>query len=158
MAGRPPKNFKLHLLEKGKTGIYGDLKNREDAEPEQKSDETPQCPREFSKREKEIWHKYAHILEEYSLFNLANGPILELLTKNLRDREKCLDIVKKEGICVDSYRGRVYNAYWMAKNRCEENILKHLNLLGLSSLGLARLGCLSSKKKKKSEMEGLLDD
>lgn len=159
MAGRYPKATKLHLLEKGV--LYGDQKARAERENKEKKDEKiyekPKCPKDFSKREKELWIQYSHILEEYDIFNLANGPILELLIKNLSDREKCIKKIKIEGIIIESYKGRIYNPFWSAKNRCEENILKYLNALGLSSVGLIRLGRLDSENNS-SEMEDLIDD
>lgn len=157
MPGRPPKSIKVHLL--GGEKIYGSLKDRVNNEPTQK-DKTkkPICPSSFTKPEREIWQKYADILEEYDLFNLANGQILTLLVGNIRDRDICIKHVKKEKICVETTRGLTHNPWFKAKNKCEENIIKYLNLLGLSSMGLAKLGCIQAQsKKKKSEMEEMLD-
>lgn len=155
MPGRHAKSFKILNFTRGT--LYGYEKQREETEPAQKSKIEPVCPKDFSKREKEIWHEYAKILKDYDLFLLANGPLLTLLVKNISDREKCIRLVKKQGICIESYKGIVYNPYWTAKNRCEENILKHLNLLGLSSIGLAKVGSLSSHGTKTSELDELMD-
>lgn len=158
MAHRPPKSSRIHLLNNEK--LYGKLKDRVDAEPTQK-DKTkiPVCPAAYTKPEREIWQQYADILVEYDLFNLANGQILNLLVRNIADRNKCVEHVKTDGICIDNGRGLTYNPYFSAKNKCEENIMKYLNMLGLSSMGLAKLGGIHAERKEKdSEMESLLDE
>lgn len=155
MSGRTPKNFKVLMLEKGV--LYGSQKKRgESIDNREENLKVPLCPKIYTKSEREIWNQYADILKEYKLFNIANGPLLELIVRNVKDRENCIKKVKEEGIIIDSYRGKIYNPYWSAKNRCEENILKCLNQLGLSSIGLTRLGCLHTKEKK-SEMASLID-
>jgi len=157
MPGRPPKSAQILIL--GKEKLYGKQKDRVDAEPTQKDkSKTPVCPNDYTKPERKIWQEYADILTEYNLFNLANGQILKLLVRNIADRNKCVKHVKDEGICIDTVRGLTCNPYFSAKNKCEENIMKYLNLLGLSTMGLAKIGCLQAEsKKKKSEMEEMMD-
>lgn len=150
------KNRHLHILEKEK--LYGDVKSRVDGEPKQKHKEKePSCPIYFSRDEKRIWEKYKEILKEYDLFYLAAGPVLELLVKNISDRTKCLDHIKREGICIETLRGKIYNPYWSAKNKCEENIRKYLDLLGITNQGLAKLGLLRDMEDGKDTGEDLLD-
>jgi len=157
---RNKKSLRLRLLEKEKDYTKN---NSSPTSTHQKNNENkqlePVCPEQFTKEEKIIWKNYAFILKKYNLFTLINGPVLELLVKNISDRNKCMKIVKTEGICIESYRGRIYNPYWSAKNRCEENILKHINLLGLSNLGLSRLGMLNIEddNDEDSEMNKLTD-
>jgi len=157
MPGRPPTNSHILLLSKEK--LYGKQKDRVASEPTQKDEsKKPVCPGGFTKPEREIWQKYADILDEYGMFNMANGHVLELLVRNVVDRNKCVEHVKDEGICIDNGRGLVHNPYFTAKNKSEELIMKYLNMLGLSGTGLAKLGCLQSNSKdKKSEMENMMD-
>ena len=157
MPGRSPKSAKVHLLEKEK--IYGDVKKRLSREPKQRNPNLkPKCPSSFTKEERKIWKKIAKILDQYGILNLANGTILNLLVQNISDRNICIERIADDGICIKGRYGYNFNPFWSAKNKCEDNIIKYLNLLGLSSMGLAKLGCLQvQSKKKKSEMEKLLD-
>jgi P27 family predicted phage terminase small subunit len=157
MPGRPPKSSKIHILEKEK--VYGDLKDRIAAEPEQTDPNLePECPASFCAEEKEIWEKCSDILIQYDLFNIANSIILELLVKNIYYYNVCVVDLRDMGMCITNNGKDVINPFWTMKNKCEDNIMKYLNLLGLSSMGLAKLGCLSVKsKREKSEMEKLLD-
>ena len=79
---RAPKNKNLHILSKEK--LYGDLKERIESEPTQKNNALkPRCPGQFNREEKKIWKHLARILEQFSIFNLANATALELLAKNI---------------------------------------------------------------------------
>lgn len=157
MPGRSPTNS--HFLLLGKEKLYGKQKQRVASEPTQKDEsKKPVCPVGFTKPEREMWQKYADILDEYGMLNMANGQILDLLVRNLVDRNKCAKHVKTEGICIPTARGLMHNPYFTAKNKLEELIMKYLNLLGLSGTGLAKLGCLeANSKEKKSEMETMMD-
>jgi len=157
MPGRPPLSTRIHLL--GKEKLYGKQKDRLESEPTQKDGEKkPVCPSDYTKPERKIWLEYADILDEFGLLSLANGPTLNLLVRNIADRDKCVKHVRDEGICINNGRGLTHNPYFTAKNKCEDNIQKYLNLLGLSSMGLAKLGCLNANsKEKESEMETMMD-
>lgn len=157
MSGRPPQNSRIHLL--GKEKLYGKQKDRVEFEPTQKDeDKKPVCPLRFTKPEREMWQKYADDLDEFGMLNMANGHILDLLVRNIVDRNKCADHVKTEGICINTKRGVTHNPWFTARNKCDDIIIKYLNLLGLSGTGLAKLGCLQANSKdKKSEMEDMMD-
>jgi len=144
----------MHVLEKGK--LYGEFETRRKAEV--KSSVIPQLPAHFEGKNQEIWEFYANILAQYGLFTIANAPILEVLTTITCEYYSCLEHIAKEGIIVITENNmEKTNPYWISKNRCIEIILKCLNSLGLSSVGLAKLGSLDAKQKKeKTKFEKLL--
>ncbi|HUS51142.1 MAG TPA: P27 family phage terminase small subunit [Candidatus Paceibacterota bacterium] len=156
MGGRPPKSIKIHLLEKEK--VYGKIKTRIETEPIEKNKKLKtKCPKNFNKNQRKIWNKYKKILDQFGLLNIANSEILTLLVRNISEREECIDEIDLNGIICKENGKQYQNPYWIIKNKCEENIIKHLNLLGLSSMGLAKLGCLQAEsKKKKSDMQKML--
>ena len=153
MAGRPPKPIATHEIEKQK--LYGNLAARAEVEP--RSDIEPRCPVQFSDAEKKAWKYYKQILKTFGLFNIANAPMLDILSRlhaeTLVFHEQC----KGKPIVKDPQSGgfRV-NPIWSARHKNEERIIAILRELGLSSLGLAKLGSLMVKKKQESN--GFFED
>jgi len=157
MKGRKPLPDNIHTLEKGK--LYGEVAERVEKTPKQKKTMKPRCPQRLTKAQRREWRFYANILKNYSMFTVANAPVLELLAVNTVQYKECLDKVQSTGMLIKSPNGfPIYNPYWTAMNKIEDKILKCLSELGLSSTGLARIGSLvAGSQKKKSEMETLID-
>lgn len=152
-APMPESVYKL-----GRDRIYGKQRDRIDSTPKAEKVLEPRCPKKFIKEERKIWNYYKKILRNFGLFDISNGPILELLCVNLKLYNDCLEDVRKNGMITIKNDVPYYNKNFDAMNRLEGHILKYLQELGLSSAGMARLGQLTSKKKKKQEgMEKLID-
>lgn len=156
MKGRKPKPTNLLLLEKGK--LYDQQRDRAENEPKPKPIK-PKCPKHLSPEAKKEWHHHAKILDKCEIFTIANAPLLELLAVNVSTYKGCLEKTQKMGILIKSPNGfPVYNPYWTAQNKCEDQIKKCLSELGLSSIGMAKIGNLIVKsKKEKNEFEEMLD-
>jgi len=157
MKGRKPLPTKLLELKKGI--LYSDQRDRGELEPKPKKELKPKCPGRLNKDEKKEWRYFKRILENYNLFTIANGPIMEMLATDMVQYKKCAEKVGSTGIIIKGKAGDAkYNPYWSAMNLIEAKIIKGLQELGLSSSGLARIGSLALKaKKQKSELEGLMD-
>jgi phage terminase small subunit len=183
MRGRKPKPAALLKLEKGK--LYDKQADRAENEPKPIQELIPRCPKGFSKIQRKYWRNFSQILKSYGLFNAANAPILELLSRAWSRYETCQQMIDEWGgemVLVDPESGEILreppaedldlgigpqpkrvgvprlNPYFKPALKLEERIMKSLGELGLSSLGLARIGSmLSNKGKAKSKMEELLD-
>ncbi len=156
MKGRKLKPKNLLLIEKGK--VYGEQKERIENEPKPKEIK-PKCPKYLTHEQKKEWKRYAKILDACELLNIANAPLLELLAVNSDNYKKCLLKVNEQGLIIYSEKGFPgYNPFWSAQNKCEDQIKKCLSDLGLSSIGMAKIGSLIVKsKKEKNEFEEMLD-
>jgi phage terminase small subunit len=185
MRGRKPKPAALLKLEKGK--LYDQQAERAENEPKAVQELIPRCPPGLSKIQRKYWKNFSQILKSYGLFNAANAPILELLTVDWVLYKSCQENISKFGgttVFVDPETGWIpkvslppdldlgleikpsemhnlvpmRNPYFRDAKDLEKLIMKSLGELGLSSLGLARIGSmLSNKGKPKSKMESLLD-
>ena len=136
--------------------LYGDMAERAELEP--MSELEPRCPQGLTKEERKVWRYYKSILKTYGLFSIANAPLLELLsrlTAEVQDFRK-----KSDGhYMVRDPNDRekwIVNPYWGALRRLEDKIMNCLKELGLSSMGMARIGQLSVRKKK--ETDGYFED
>jgi phage terminase small subunit len=182
MRGRKPKPAALLKLEKGK--LYDRQADRAENEPRPLQELLPRCPKGFSKDQRKHWKYFSQILKSYGLFVAANAPILELLAVDWVMYKGCHQGIADLGgpvVLADPITGEVLrppsepvldigigpkpligvprlNPFFKPAMKLEERIMKSLGELGLSSLGLARIGSLlSNKGKAKSKMEGLLD-
>ena len=157
MATPKPTPTALLKLTKGK--LYDEQRDRAELEPKPKRELKPKCPGRFSRDEKKEWRYFKRILENYNLFTIANGPIMEMLATNMVQYKDCAEKVSKTGMLIKGKSGDPkYNPYWSAMNLIEAKIIKGLQELGLSSSGLARIGSLALKaKKQKSDLEGMMD-
>ena len=154
MPGRPPKTAKKLKLEKGK--LYGEQAGR--AEIEQKTEEKPVPPDYFNEAQLEIWHRLEDILTQYDLFSLANETIIELLAYNLSELRNVTVDLSQEPLVVSNEKGdQKINPLFNIKQKLHDMCLKCCAQLGLSSSGLARLGCLDIKTKEKDDFRGMLD-
>lgn len=145
-------------LTKGK--LYGDQRDRDELTPKPKKELRPKCPKRFDKAEKKEWRYLKKILENYNLFTVANGPIMEMLAANMVQYRKCAKKVTEQGLLVEDSNGSTkYNLNWQVMIKLQAQITKELQELGLSSTGLAKIGALAlkAKKLKKDGMEDLLD-
>jgi len=144
----------IHLLEKGK--VYGELADRIANEPKPAQMMAPECPDHLTELEKTQWEYFSNILDNYGLFTTANATHLEMLAVNMVEWRRVVRKLAKEG-WVMTLRGNVMaNPLVGIKNKLEEHIRANLMQLGLGSQGLAKLGALASKARKRDE-EVLLD-
>jgi phage terminase small subunit len=183
MRGRKPKPAAVLKLEKGK--LYDQQRSRAENEPTPRQEIIPRCPKGFSKEQRKLWKNFSQILRAYGLFNAANAPILELLARAWSRYQTCQRMIDEWGgemLLVDRVSGEILkphsaeeldlgigtkpqtlgkpilNPYFKPALKLEERIMKSLGELGLSSIGMARIGSLlSNKVKAKSQMEELLD-
>ena len=157
MATPHPTPTKLLELTKGK--LYSDQRDRAELEPKPKRELTPWCPSTFTKEQRTLWRFYKRILNNYGLFNLAAGPVLEKLCVAEDQYRQCAETVATTGIIIKGALGQpVQNPYWQVMSAQEKKILSYLQELGLSTTGLAKMGALMLKaKKEKNELETLLD-
>ena len=153
------KTIPTALLKLTKGKLYSDQRDRAELEPKPKRELRPKCPGRLSKDEKKEWRYFKRVLENYNLFTIANGPIVEMIAKNMVQYKDCAEKVSETGMMVRGKSGELkYNPYWSAMNLIEAKIIKGLQELGLSSSGLARIGSLALKaKKQKSDLEGMMD-
>lgn len=149
MGGRPPKPMAQHKLEKPK--LYGDLAERAELEPS--CDLEPKCPQSLDANERKAWRYYAQILKSYGMLSVANAPMLEMVSRlhaetiEFHDKSRGKPIIKSP-----KGDGYIVNPFWGARKRNEDTIITLLKELGLSSVGIARIGSLAlSARKKKSE-------
>jgi P27 family predicted phage terminase small subunit len=144
-------------LQKGK--LYSDQRDRAELEPKPMMEIKPRCPARFSKEERKEWRYFGSILKNYGLFTIANAAHLEMLACSMAQYKECAGKVSQTGIIIKGPMGQpMYNPYWNAVNKLEDKICRCLSELGLSSVGLAKIGSLMLKQKKqKTEMEDLLD-
>lgn len=147
----------IHKFEKGK--LYGELAEREKYEPKPTRDMKPKCPKTLAKEERREWHFFKKILENYGLFSIANAAHLEMLAVNMAAYRDCLEKLHKTGVIILSQKKvPMYSPYFTALNAIEGKIRVNLSELGLSSVGLAKLGALIVRSnKEKSGMEALID-
>jgi phage terminase small subunit len=182
MRGRKPKPAALLKLEKGK--LYDQQADRAENEPKAVQELLPRCPTGFSKIQRKHWKYFSQILKSYGLFNAANAPILELLAVDWvlwKEGHQGIEDLGGLVVLADPISGAILktpsempldlgigpkpligvprlNPFFKPAMKLEERIMKSLGELGLSSLGLARIGSLVSKQHKaKSKMEELLD-
>ncbi|OPY83439.1 MAG: Phage terminase, small subunit [Syntrophus sp. PtaU1.Bin005] len=144
-------------LEKGK--LYSDQRDRAALEPKPTKDMIPRCPSRFSREERKAWKDIAAVLKNYGLFTAANSLQLELLaTAWVQYLDCCRQMADSGQIIIQGPQGgAMYNPYFNAQHKLGALVDKYSQNLGLSSLGLAKIGTLMLKSKKKSEMEELLD-
>ncbi len=154
---RLPKPTALLKFEKGK--LYSDQRDRAALEPKAEKESTPRCPRRFSKEERRAWKEIAAILKNYGLLTPANAIELELLaTAWAQYLECCARMTQHPAIIIEGPDGgKMYNPYFNAQHRLGGLVDKYAQNLGLSSVGLAKVGGLMLKARKQSAMEELLD-
>ena len=154
--GKPPIPKEILTLEKGK--LYGDQAARVAEEPKPLDPMPPERPQHFGEEELAVWDHYAAILNNYGLFQAANTMNLEMLAVNIVKWRKLLNKLRKSDVVVTSASGWTgINPLFSAKNTLEKEIRADLIALGLSSQGLAKLGALSARGKKKDKIEELMD-
>ena len=154
----PLKPISVLKLEKGK--LYADQRERADLEPVPERELKPRCPQRFSPQERRAWKEIATILKNYGLFTIANSLQMELLATAWVQYLECSQRMAEDPriIVQGPDGGSMYNAYFNAQHRLGGLVDKYSQNLGLSSSSLAKIGNLMLKsKKRKSEMEGLLD-
>lgn len=149
MGGRPPKPIAVHQLEKEK--LYGELAERAEIEPS--SSMTPKCPKTLTTDERKAWRYYAEILNSYGLLSVANAPMLDMVSRlhaetiTFHDKARGKPIVKSP-----KGEGYIVNPFWNARKKNEDTIITLLKELGLSSVGIARIGGYAVQaRKRKSE-------
>ena len=153
-SGSRPRPIKQHKLEQGK--LYGELALREKMEPT--SEKIPSLPSEFTDPEKDAWNFYQGVLEEFGLFNLANAPLLQILAVlhaeagEFHERLRVMHMYSRvSGSMPDIDEERYYRGIRDSAYRQMTAIYKDL---GLSSMGMAKLGSLRAQTKKDDEDTG----
>ena len=150
MGGRPPKPNEYHELTKPK--LYGVVKARVENTPKAQKPLKPRCPSFLGKDARKEWNAIAKVLKNYNLFVSANQDYLNLLAVNRVFYKECLEVVLERGF--DSPEGK---KSWGALNTIEKKMIACLKELGLSSMGLAKIGATTAAAlKNKSKMEQLL--
>ena len=158
---RNPKPTALLEYEKGK--LYSDQRDRSELEPRSNGELTPKCPAYFNQEEKRAWRQIRIVLKSYGLFNAANAYQMELLaTVWSQYLESCrLLATNTRGMLYISDgtpRGFKENPIIASQRRYRAEINIYSQNLGLSSIGLAKIGSFALKsKRQRDEMEELLD-
>jgi phage terminase small subunit len=147
MKGRKPLAAETHLLEKSK--VYGEVKERIENEPVQEQQIEPKCPFNFKPTEKEAWKYLAEILRNRGIFLDINGPLLELAAMYLAEVRNCQASIRQKGRGT----GETRNPAIRERNKAAEILIKTLSELNISTTGMARLGSIISKGKKKENPE-----
>jgi P27 family predicted phage terminase small subunit len=157
MPGRHPEPTDLLTLRKGK--LYSDQRDRAKLEPKPEKELKPRCPLRFSKEERRAWKEIAAVLKNYGLFTAANAIQLELLSTTWAQYLECCEkmVQTKHIIIKGPDGGSMYNPWFNAQHKLGQMVDRYSQNLGLSSMALAKIGSLMLKKKKETEMEGLLD-
>jgi hypothetical protein len=147
------KPIELHQLSKPK--LYGDQAARAEVEP--RSNLKPRCPSILTKAERKAWRYYAEILKAYGLFSIANSPLLDMLARLTAEAQEFHEKSKGHYMAKDPNNREkwIVNPYWSARHRNEDKIMAALRELGLSSLGMAKIGQLAVKKK---QSNGFFED
>jgi phage terminase small subunit len=155
--GRHPTPIRLLELEKGK--LYDEQRDRGKLEPKPAKEIKPRCPVRFSKEECRAWKDISAVLKNYGLFTAANAIQLELLsTVWAQYLTMCAKMAETKDIFIKGPDNSwMYSPWFNAQHRLGKLVDKYSQNLGLSSMQLAKIGSLMLKKKKESEMEGLLD-
>lgn len=155
---QPLKPTAVLQMEKGK--LYDKQRDRAELEPKPQKELKPRCPARFSKDERRSWKQIADVLRNYGLFSVANAMQLELLaTAWTQYLDCCAKVAETKNIIVKGPDGgAMYNPYFNAQHKLAGLVDRYSQNLGLSSMGMARIGSLLLKsKKQKSEMEDILD-
>lgn len=150
MRGRKPKPLNILKMEKGK--LYDEQGDREKIEIRPPETEMI-CPGWLTDLQKIEWYRMAEILKSIGLLVNVNEQILEMLAINISEYKESIKQIEKDGIVLENYKtGTPYlNPWWKIQKDCHMRIMKCLQELGLSSVGLARLGSLEVNKKRKDE-------
>ena len=112
----------------------------------------------MTKKQQEQWGFFAEILGNYGMFNSVNAAHLEMLSVNMAEWRDVLKKLTKEGWVMRSVKGgSMQNPLVGIKNNLEIQIRADLDRLGLSSQGLAKLGSLAARAKKKEGIEEFMD-
>jgi P27 family predicted phage terminase small subunit len=151
----PFKPAPLLLLEKGV--LYNEQKDRVDSEPQPMRDTVPKCPKHLSHEQRREWKLFAAALQNYGLLNCANEKHLEMLATYSAAWRACLDQINATGMIVEQKKRMIMNPLLFSLDRLSDQIRKCSDKLGLSSTGLAQLGSLISKAKKKEGIEEFMD-
>ena len=151
----PFKPAPLLLLEKGV--IYDEQKDRVANEPKAERDMIPKCPKHLSREQRREWKLFADALHNYGLLNCANEKHLEMIAIYSAAWRACLDQINATGMIVEQKKRMVMNPLLYSLDRISDQIRKCSDKLGLSSTGLAQLGSLISKAKKKEGIEEFMD-
>lgn len=152
----PFKPESVLLLEKGV--LYDQQRDRVANTPRAEKSLVPKCPNILSPAQRKEWKFFAKILRNYGLFNVANAKYLESLAIYSAVNAEMLDGMQKTGIIVmSSKKVPVYSPYFHGFNKSFDQMQKCLSELGLSSCGLASLGSLLAKAKKKEGIEEFMD-
>ena len=145
MKGRKPMAAETHLLEKQK--VYGDLLERIKSQPTALRELEPVCPQWFRASLKESWEYLAEILKNRGIFLDINGPLLEIAA-----------IYRADLMNLDATLGRTKDPETKdeiskKRDRAAPILIKVLCELNISTTGMARLGSLIVKGKKKEKEE-----
>jgi P27 family predicted phage terminase small subunit len=151
----PFKPAPLLLLEKGV--IYDEQRDRVANEPKADRDLVPKCPKHLSREQRREWKLFADALHNYGLLNCANEKHLEMIAIYSAAWRACLDQINETGMIVEQKKRMVMNPLLYSLDRISDQIRKCSDKLGLSSTGLAQLGSLISKAKKKEVIEEFMD-
>ncbi len=134
--------------------LYGQMAKQAEMEP--RSSMIPRCPKRLSPAERKIWKNIASILKSYGLFSAANAVQIEMLattwcqyliaSADLQDKTKG-NLFIADGKGKGGFRE---NPILATQRRLRSEISVFCSNLGLSSMGMARIGLASAKKKKES--------
>ena len=145
--GRKPKSTSILLLEKGR--LYSDQRDRAEVEPTALQELEPVCPQWFRASEMDSWNYLAEILKNRGIFVDINGPLLEVAALYLAEIRNCHGNVVSAG--RNTAEGR--NPAIRERNKAAEILIKTLAELNISTTGMARLGSLIVRGKKKDKDE-----
>ncbi len=134
--------------------LYGQMAKQAEMEP--RSSMVPRCPKRLSPAERKIWKNIAAVLKSYGLFAAANAIQMEMLSTVMAQYLIASDDLKnktKGNLFIADGKGKggfKENPILRTQQRLRGEISTLCAALGLSSMGMARIGLASAKKKKEA--------
>jgi P27 family predicted phage terminase small subunit len=157
----------MNILKLEKGTLYDEQRERAAIEPRPARELKPRCPGRFSPEERKAWRDVAAVLKNYGLFNAANAMHLEMLAaawaqylgacKFMLEKASNSLFVPEKYDTQGKGHGFKENPILRTQQRLRAEISVYAQNLGLSSVALARIGCLMVNAKRK-EKDKFFDD
>ncbi len=138
--------------------LYGDQAERDMNTPAPRDKMEPKCPKILPREAKAAWRYMKQILQNWGLFNAANGPHLEMFSVNWAWYEH----YRKKAWAFEAVRDPnekkiKNNPHLGHMNQFEQKARYNLSDMGVGTLGLAKIGQALAKTAKKEGIAELID-
>jgi phage terminase small subunit len=148
----------IEVLEAQHGKLYGEQADRARNTPMPAGRMEPLCPKDLTREAKAAWRYMAAILKNWGLFNAANGPHLELFAVNWsyyrHYQQKAWEFEANRNPDDDPPKR---NGYLGQMNTFEGKVRHNLADMGVGTMGLAKVGQALAHKRKRNEIEELMD-